>query len=91
MPSLKVLNICWTQPETDPREPFDLRRLLLVYNLGQTVFNCWLFYSVFWLWRDHYSWTCQPVDYSDRFCLNSEYNPPIILTQLMIVKSVEQL
>ena len=45
------------------REPFDLRCLLLVYNLAQTVFNCWLFYSVFWLWRDHYSWTCQPVDY----------------------------
>ena len=46
----------------------------MVYNLGQTVFNCWLFYSVFWLWRDHYSWTCQPVDYSNRFNLLS---PPL--------------
>ena len=48
------------------REPFHLRRVMMVYNLFQAVFNSWLFYSVFWLWRDHYSWTCQPVDYSDR-------------------------
>lgn len=47
------------------REPFDLRRVMMVYNLLQAVFNSWLFYSVFWLWRDHYSWTCQPVDYSE--------------------------
>ena len=20
-----------------------------------------VFFQVFWLWRDHYSWTCQPV------------------------------
>jgi len=46
------------------REPFNLKYVMLAYNLFQTVFNSWIFYKVFWLWRDHYSWTCQPVDYS---------------------------
>ena len=48
------------------REPFGLRRVMMTYNLVQAVFNSWIFYKVFWLWRDHYDWTCQPVDYSDR-------------------------
>jgi len=47
------------------REPFGLRRVMMTYNLVQAVFNSWIFYKVFWLWRDHYDWTCQPVDYSD--------------------------
>ena len=46
------------------REAYNLKYVMLVYNLFQTVFNMWLFYKVWWLWRDHYSWTCQPVDYS---------------------------
>jgi hypothetical protein len=46
------------------REPFNLKYVMLAYNLFQTIFNSWIFYKVFWLWRDHYSWTCQPVDYS---------------------------
>jgi len=47
------------------REPYDLKAVMLGYNLWQTGFNAWLLYKVWWLWRDHYSWTCQPVDYSD--------------------------
>jgi len=47
------------------REPFDLKYVMLVYNLFQTVFNGWLLYNVWYLWRDYYSWSCQPVDYSD--------------------------
>ena len=46
------------------REAYNLKYVMLVYNLFQTVFNMWLFYKVWWLWRDHYNWTCQPVDYS---------------------------
>jgi len=47
------------------REPYNLKYLLLCYNLFQSVFNSWLFYKVWWLWRDHYNWNCQPVDYSN--------------------------
>jgi len=47
------------------REPFNLKYVMLVYNLFQTVFNGWLLYNAWYLWRDYYSWSCQPVDYSD--------------------------
>ena len=43
-----------------------------IYNLFQVVFNSWLFYKVFWLWRDHYDWNCEPVDYSYRFLVFSK-------------------
>lgn len=46
------------------REPYNLKTPMLIYNLFQTIFNIWLFYKVWWLWRDHYNWRCQPVDYS---------------------------
>jgi len=49
----------------EKRDPYDLKYVLLAYNLFQTVFNTWLFFEVWWLWLDHYSWTCQPVDYSN--------------------------
>ena len=48
------------------REPYNLKSIMLVYNLFQAVFNSWLFYKVWWLWRDHYDWNCQPVDYTYR-------------------------
>jgi len=47
------------------RQPYNLKYVMLVYNLFQTVFNSWIFYKAWWLWRDHYNWTCQPVDYSN--------------------------
>ena len=37
-----------------------------IYNLFQVVFNSWLFYKVGLLWKDHYDWNCEPVDYSYR-------------------------
>ena len=43
-----------------------MKSVMLVYNLFQAVFNSWLFYKVWWLWRDHYDWNCQPVDYTYR-------------------------
>lgn len=49
------------------REPFDLRNIMLVYNLFQTLFNAWLVYKVAWLWLSHYNWQCQPVDYSHSY------------------------
>ena len=47
------------------REPYNLKKLILAYNLFQVVFNSWIIYHAWWLWRDHYNWTCQPVDFSN--------------------------
>ncbi|XP_012288595.1 elongation of very long chain fatty acids protein AAEL008004 [Orussus abietinus] len=47
------------------RKPFDLRRVMIFYNLFQVVFSTWLFYeSLASGWWGHYSFRCQPVDYS---------------------------
>jgi len=46
------------------REPYNLKSIMQIYNIFQVVFNSWIFYNVWWLWRDHYNWNCQPVDYS---------------------------
>lgn len=88
------------------RKPFDLRNILVVYNLFQTIFSAWIFYEVSMQielqiiqytfiaikstvlikmldfncisliyslnfqylrsgWWGHYSFKCQPVDYSN--------------------------
>ncbi|XP_057332927.1 elongation of very long chain fatty acids protein AAEL008004 isoform X2 [Microplitis mediator] len=50
------------------RKPFELKKVLIAYNLFQVVFSAWLFYEIGmsgWLTGD-YSLKCQPVDYSDR-------------------------
>ena len=68
------------------RKPLDLRKILVYYNLFQTIFSTWIFYEVYnkdnydlyvnkakydfcfqYLmsgWWGHYSFKCQPVDYS---------------------------
>ncbi|PSN34259.1 Elongation of very long chain fatty acids protein [Blattella germanica] len=48
------------------RKPMDLRNVLIVYNLVQVIFSAWLFYeSLAAGWFNHYSYRCQPVDYSN--------------------------
>nr|AWJ25052.1 fatty acid elongase [Nilaparvata lugens] len=48
------------------RKPFDLRNVLVVYNLFQTVFSTWIFYEYMMSgWGGQYSFRCQPVDYSN--------------------------
>uniref|UniRef100_A0A0C9RVW1 Elongation of very long chain fatty acids protein n=1 Tax=Fopius arisanus TaxID=64838 RepID=A0A0C9RVW1_9HYME len=50
------------------RKPFQLKNVLIAYNLIQVIFSTWLFYEISmagWLTGD-YSLRCQPVDYSDR-------------------------
>ncbi|XP_012154336.1 very long chain fatty acid elongase AAEL008004 isoform X2 [Megachile rotundata] len=48
------------------RKPFQLKNALIVYNLFQMVFSAWLFYeSLMGGWWGHYSFRCQPVDYSN--------------------------
>jgi len=47
------------------RKPFNLRKLLVVYNLLQTLFSAWIFYEYLMSgWWGDYSLRCQPVDYS---------------------------
>uniref|UniRef100_A0A023F4L2 Elongation of very long chain fatty acids protein n=1 Tax=Triatoma infestans TaxID=30076 RepID=A0A023F4L2_TRIIF len=52
------------------RKPFQLKELLIAYNLFQVIFSTWLFYELGasgWF-TGHYSLRCQPVDYSaDKF------------------------
>ncbi|XP_034945984.1 elongation of very long chain fatty acids protein AAEL008004-like [Chelonus insularis] len=47
------------------RKPFNIRRILVVYNLIQTIFSAWIFYEYLMSgWAKGYSFRCQPVDYS---------------------------
>ena len=47
------------------RQPYDIKLLMITYNLFQTLLSLWLFQkaSYFWL-SGRYNWICQPVDYS---------------------------
>ncbi|XP_012288394.1 elongation of very long chain fatty acids protein AAEL008004 [Orussus abietinus] len=48
------------------RKPFELRGLLITYNLVQTLFSLWIFYEYLMSgWARGYSFRCQPVDYSN--------------------------
>ncbi|KAK0081258.1 hypothetical protein PV326_007777 [Microctonus aethiopoides] len=48
------------------RKPFQLRNVMIAYNLFQVIFSTWIFYeSLMGGWWGHYSFRCQPVDYSD--------------------------
>jgi len=48
------------------RPPYEIKNIMLAYNLFQTVFSAWMFYrtGTFWL-TGRYSWVCEPVDYSN--------------------------
>merc|ERR1719397_1761203 len=46
------------------RKPYNLKGVLLVYNLGQTLFSYWMFRESWGFFvSGDYSWHCQPVDY----------------------------
>lgn len=48
------------------RKPFNLKYPIMIYNLAQVIFSTWLFYeSGVCGWLNHYSYRCQPVDYSN--------------------------
>lgn len=47
------------------RKPLVLRKILIYYNAFQTLFSAWIFYEYLMSgWGTHYSYRCQPVDYS---------------------------
>ncbi|CAL7952338.1 unnamed protein product [Xylocopa violacea] len=48
------------------RKPYELRNVLIVYNFAQVLLSIYLFYEGLMSgWLFDYSYTCQPVDYSD--------------------------
>ncbi|XP_017847078.1 elongation of very long chain fatty acids protein AAEL008004 [Drosophila busckii] len=48
------------------RKPMDLRKVLVYYNAIQTIFSAWIFYEYLMSgWWGHYSFKCQPVDFSN--------------------------
>nr|CAD7255919.1 unnamed protein product [Timema shepardi] len=48
------------------RKPFELRNVLIAYNLFQVIFSSWLFYEcLMGGWWGQYSFQCQPVDNSN--------------------------
>lgn len=48
------------------KKPYDLRNVMILYNFIQVLLSLYLFYEgVFSGWLYEYSYTCQPVDYSN--------------------------
>ncbi|XP_055597861.1 elongation of very long chain fatty acids protein AAEL008004 [Uranotaenia lowii] len=48
------------------RKPFQMQRTLVVYNFAQVLISVYLFVEgLDGAWLRHYSWRCQPVDWSD--------------------------
>lgn len=52
------------------REPYNIKGLMILYNLFQTGFSAWMCYESwryfgFYPGSREYSWHCQPVDYGD--------------------------
>ncbi|KAM0733699.1 Very long chain fatty acid elongase 7 [Formica fusca] len=47
------------------RQPFQLNRILQIYNVSQIILNAYIFYKALTLaWLRDYSYICQPIDYS---------------------------
>ncbi|XP_031826836.1 very long chain fatty acid elongase AAEL008004 [Nomia melanderi] len=56
----------WGPKWMENRKPFDLRRVIIVYNLVQVIFSIWIFKeAIVSGWGGQYSFRCQPIDYSN--------------------------
>lgn len=50
------------------RKPFEIKKILIVYNFLQVLFNVWIFYEACVCgWLTGYSYRCEPVDYSTSY------------------------
>ena len=48
------------------RPPYDIQKLMIAYNLFQTLLSLWVFQKACYFWLSgRYNWLCQPVDYSN--------------------------
>ena len=60
----------------EKREPYNIKKIMIVYNLFQTLFSFWMFKESWRLYvTGDYSWQCEPVDYS----VNPESHRVLIL------------
>nr|FAA01274.1 TPA: elongation of very long chain fatty acids protein 16 [Ladona fulva] len=62
-----VYFVKWLGPSLmENRKPFQMRGVLILYNIFQITYNAWLFYQAVMVWYNNkYNIRCQPVDYSD--------------------------
>lgn len=58
--------LSWGPRHMEHRKPYQLKNILVFYNLLQVLLSFWLFYEgLDAAWLRKYSWKCQPVDYSN--------------------------
>jgi len=56
----------WGPRFMQDREPYQIKGIMLVYNLFQTLFSTWMFMEGWGFYvSGNYNWQCEPVDYSD--------------------------
>ncbi|XP_043246311.1 elongation of very long chain fatty acids protein-like [Amphibalanus amphitrite] len=62
-----VWTVAWFGPRwMKDRQPYNVQKLLIVYNFVQVLFSIYLFYRLLVSgWLLEYSYLCQPVDYSN--------------------------
>ena len=57
--------LVWGPKWMKDRPAYNLKSIIIAYNLFQTIFSIWMFYTVSKFgWFHNYSFVCQPVDYS---------------------------
>jgi len=50
------------------RPPYDVQKIMIVYNFCQTFFSLWIFSGTcYFFLTGRYNWICQPVDYSENY------------------------
>ncbi|XP_016845633.1 elongation of very long chain fatty acids protein AAEL008004 isoform X2 [Nasonia vitripennis] len=58
--------LSWGPRHMEHRKPFVLKHTLVIYNFFQVLLSFWLFYEgLEGAWLRHYSWKCEPVDFSN--------------------------
>lgn len=58
--------LSWGPKHMEHRKPYQIKNILVLYNLFQVLLSCWLFYEgLDAAWLRKYSWKCEPVDRSD--------------------------
>ena len=55
----------WGPRFMEKRQPFELRRLMMVYNVFQVLFNGWMFFEACQTGWNFSNLLCKPIDYSD--------------------------
>ncbi|KAF6198719.1 hypothetical protein GE061_008471 [Apolygus lucorum] len=62
-----ILGVKFIGPKLmENRKPFELKRILIFYNIVEIGISVVALYEAYAIgWFTHYSWRCQPIDYSD--------------------------